>query len=186
MSEEKKSEVDSINEVSVNEEINDEGNVESKDQALELKIEELEKKLIDAKDQSLRSSAELQNIRRRSEQDVQKAHKFALEKFSSDLLPVIDTLERALEMSVVSEETKDMREGIELTIKMFQDALKRHHLEAIDPLGEPFSPDHHQAMSMEVSDKVEPGSVLKVFQKGYLLNGRLIRPAMVVVSKAAE
>ena len=107
------------------------------------------------------------------------------EKFAGDLLPVIDSLERGLELSSADDETiKPMREGIELTLKMFHDTLKRYNLEAVDPHGEPFNAEHHQAMAMQESADVEPNSVLKVFQKGYLLNGRLLRPAMVVVSKA--
>ncbi|MBV4505510.1 MULTISPECIES: nucleotide exchange factor GrpE [Pseudomonas] len=149
------------------------------------RVLELEEQLAAAKDQSLRAAADLQNIRRRAEQDVEKAHKFALEKFAGDLLPIIDSLERGLELSSADDETiKPMREGIELTLKMFQDTLKRYSLEAIDPDGEPFNAEQHQAMAMQESADVEPNSVLKVFQKGYQLNGRLLRPAMVVVSKA--
>ncbi|MDF3935075.1 nucleotide exchange factor GrpE [Pseudomonas citronellolis] len=154
---------------------------------LNARVLELEEQVAAAKDQSLRVAAELQNVRRRAEQDVEKAHKFALEKFSGDLLPVVDTLERALEMSNPDDEAiKPMREGIELTLKMFHDTLKRYNLEPVDPHGEPFNPEHHQAMAMQESAHLEPGSVVKVFQKGYLLNGRLLRPAMVVVSKAPE
>ncbi|QCI10654.1 nucleotide exchange factor GrpE [Pseudomonas putida] len=149
------------------------------------RIQELEEQLAAAKDQSLRAVADLQNVRRRAEQDVEKAHKFALEKFAGDLLPVIDSLERGLELSSADDETiKPMREGIELTLKMFHDTLKRYNLEPVDPHGEPFNAEHHQAMAMQESADAEPNSVLKVFQKGYLLNGRLLRPAMVVVSKA--
>ena len=149
------------------------------------RVQELEEQLAAAKDQSLRAVADLQNVRRRAEQDVEKAHKFALEKFSSDLLPVIDSLELALaHSSAEDEQVKKIREGVELTLKMFQDTLKRYNLEAIDPHGQPFNAEHHQAMAMQESAEVEPNSVLNVFQKGYLLNGRLLRPAMVVVSKA--
>ncbi|MBF8745741.1 nucleotide exchange factor GrpE [Pseudomonas putida] len=149
------------------------------------RVQELEEQLAAAKDQSLRAVADLQNVRRRAEQDVEKAHKFALEKFAGDLLPVIDSLERGLELSSADDENiKPMREGIELTLKMFHDTLKRYNLEPLDPHGEPFNAEHHQAMAMQESAEVEPNSVLKVFQKGYLLNGRLLRPAMVVVSKA--
>ncbi|CRM01224.1 MULTISPECIES: nucleotide exchange factor GrpE [unclassified Pseudomonas] len=150
------------------------------------RVQVLEEQLAAAQDQSLRVAADLQNVRRRAEQDVEKAHKFALEKFANDLLPIIDSLERGLELSNPDDENiRPMREGIELTLKMFQDTLKRYQLEAIDPLGgEPFNAEHHQAMAMQESHDLEPNSVLKVFQKGYLLNGRLLRPAMVVVSKA--
>ncbi|OEC42490.1 nucleotide exchange factor GrpE [Pseudomonas sp. 1D4] len=149
------------------------------------RVQALEEQLAAAQDQSLRTAAELQNIRRRAEQDVEKAHKFALEKFANDLLPVVDSLERGLELTSAEDEAvRPVREGVELTLKLFHDTLKRFQVEAVDPHGAPFNPEHHQAMAMEESPHVEPGSVLKVFQKGYLLNGRLLRPAMVVVSKA--
>ena len=153
---------------------------------LAVRVQVLEEQLAAAQDQSLRVAADLQNVRRRAEQDVEKAHKFALEKFAGDLLPIIDSLERGLELSNPGDENiRPMREGIELTLKMFQDTLKRYQLEAIDPTGgEPFNAEHHQAMAMQESHDLEPNSVLKVFQKGYQLNGRLLRPAMVVVSKA--
>ncbi|MDH2243772.1 nucleotide exchange factor GrpE [Pseudomonas sp. GD03909] len=152
---------------------------------LAARVQSLEEQLAAAQDQSLRVAAELQNIRRRAEQDVEKAHKFALEKFAGDLLAVADSLERGLELSSPDDEAvKPMREGVQLTLKLLQDTLARHQLEQLDPHGEPFNPEHHQAMAMEESTHVEPGSVLKVFQKGYLLSGRLLRPAMVVVSKA--
>ncbi|BAU76615.1 nucleotide exchange factor GrpE [Metapseudomonas furukawaii] len=152
---------------------------------LAARVQVLEEQLAAAQDQSLRAVAELQNIRRRAEQDVEKAHKFALERFANDLLPVVDSLERGLEMTSATDEAiKPVREGMELTLKLFHDTLKRFQVEAVDPHGTPFNPEHHQAMAMEESTHVEPGSVLKVFQKGYLLNGRLLRPAMVVVSKA--
>jgi molecular chaperone GrpE len=149
------------------------------------RVQALEEQLATAQDQSLRMAADLQNVRRRAEQDVEKAHKFALEKFANDLLPVVDSLERGLELSSPDDEAiKAVREGMELTLKLFGDTLKRHQLEALDPHGAPFNPEHHQAMAMQESTHVEPNSVLKVFQKGYMLNGRLLRPAMVVVSKA--
>ena len=149
------------------------------------RVHVLEEQLAAAQDQSLRVAADLQNVRRRAEQDVEKAHKFALEKFAGDLLPIVDSLERGLDLSNPDDESiRPMREGIELTLKMFADTLKRYHLEAIDPHGQPFNAEHHQAMAMQESADVEPNSVLKVFQKGYQLNGRLLRPAMVVVSKA--
>ena len=152
---------------------------------LAARVQTLEEQLVAAQDQSLRVAADLQNVRRRAEQDVEKAHKFALEKFANDLLPVVDSLERGLELSSPDDEAiKAVREGMQLTLKLFHDTLARYQLEAIDPHGAPFNPEHHQAMAMEESIHAEPNSVLKVFQKGYLLNGRLLRPAMVVVSKA--
>ncbi|PVZ12598.1 molecular chaperone GrpE [Pseudomonas sp. URIL14HWK12:I9] len=153
---------------------------------LAARVAALEEEVAAAKDQSLRAVADLQNVRRRAEQDVEKAHKFALEKFSADLLPVIDSLERGLELSNADDEAlRPMREGMQLTLKMFEDTLKRYNLEAVDPHGEPFNAEFHQAMAMQESAEVEPNTVLKVFQKGYQLNGRLLRPAMVVVSKPA-
>ncbi|QAX81710.1 nucleotide exchange factor GrpE [Candidatus Pseudomonas adelgestsugas] len=156
------------------------------DDALVTRVQLLEEQLAAAQDQSLRIAADLQNVRRRAEQDVEKAHKFSLEKFAHDLLPIIDSLERGLELSNPDDENiRPMREGIELTLKMFQDTMKRYQLEAIDLQGgEPFNAEHHQAMAMQESNDLEPNSILKVFQKGYQLNGRLLRPAMVVVSKA--
>ena len=152
---------------------------------LAARVQTLEEQLAAAQDQSLRVAADLQNVRRRAEQDVEKAHKFALEKFAGDLLPVIDSLERGLELSSPDDVSiKAVREGMQLTLKLFHDTLARYNLEAIDPHGAPFNPEHHQAMAMEESIHAEQNSVLKVFQKGYLLNGRLLRPAMVVVSKA--
>lgn len=152
---------------------------------LAARVQTLEEQLAAAQDQALRVAADMQNVRRRAEQDIEKAHKFALEKFANDLLPVVDSLERGLELSNPNDEAiKPVREGIELTLKLFQDTLKRYNLEAIDPHGAPFNAEHHQAMAMQESADVEPNSVLKVFQKGYQLNGRLLRPAMVVVSKA--
>ncbi|WP_296221115.1 nucleotide exchange factor GrpE [Pseudomonas sp. UBA2684] len=158
--------------------------MESSDQ-VDARIHVLEEELAAAQDQALRVAADLQNVRRRAEQDVEKAHKFALEKFAGDLLPIIDSLERGLELSSPDDEAiRAVREGMELTLKLFHDTLKRYQLEAVDPHGAPFNPEHHQAMALQESTHVEPNSVLKVFQKGYLLNGRLLRPAMVVVSKA--
>ncbi len=149
-------------------------------------MQELEEQLAAAQDQALRMVADLQNVRRRAEQDVEKAHKFALEKFAGDLLAVVDTLERGLEMSDPNDEAiKPMREGMELTLKMFDDTLRRYQVEALNPEGEPFNPEQHQAMAMQESASAEPGSVLKVFQKGYLLNGRLLRPAMVSSQQGA-
>jgi molecular chaperone GrpE len=154
-------------------------------QAAQERIVELEGQLASAQENALRAAAEVQNIRRRAEQDIEKAHKFALEKFATDLLAVLDSLERGLEVSDPADETiRPMREGMELTYKLFLDTMKRFQVERVDPQGEPFNPELHQAMAMEESIHAEPNSVLKVFQCGYVMNGRLLRPAMVVVSKA--
>lgn len=152
---------------------------------LQARVEELEAQLAEARDQALRAVAEMQNIRRRSEQDVEKAHKFALEKFAGDMLAVVDSLERGTQVAdQANEAVKPMLEGMQSTLKQLLDTLRRFQVERVDPLGQPFNPELHQAMAMEESTSAEPDSVLKVFQCGYTLNGRLLRPAMVVVSKA--
>lgn len=152
---------------------------------LVLQIEGLQAEIAKLKDQELRTQAEMHNVRRRAEQDVEKAHKFGVEKFVGDMLTVIDNLERALaSMDAEDEALKAAREGIELTLKSMQDGLKRHSVEAIDPAGEPFDPEFHQAMTMVPNPDLEPNTVMDVFQKGYTLHGRLVRPAMVVVAKA--
>ena len=148
--------------------------------------EQLQQQVAEANDQVLRVQAEMQNVRRRVERDVENAHKYALDKFSADLLPVVDNLERALRaISADDESQKAVAEGIELTLKSFVDVLARFKIEPIDPAGQPFDANLHQAVSMVPNPDLEPNTVMDVFQKGYTLNGRLIRPAMVIVSKAA-
>jgi len=152
--------------------------------SLEL-VEKLQAELVEAREQALRAAAEAQNIRRRAEQDVEKAHKYALEKFVGDLLPVADNLQRAVEASSAEgAELTAVAEGVELTLKSLMDALKRHKVEQVNPEGEPFNPEFHQAMTAVPQPDVEPNTVINVYQQGYTLNGRLVRPAMVVVSKA--
>ena len=155
--------------------------------AQDASVEHLQEQLIEARDAVLRAKAEAQNTRRRAEKDVENARKYALEKFCSELLPVGDNLERALEAAQIEHEAiQPITEGIELTLKSFVDALGKFNVERIDPMGEPFDPQLHQAMTMIENPEVEPNSVIAVMQKGFTLNGRLVRPAMVVVSKAAE
>lgn len=134
----------------------------------------------------LRLHADMQNVRRRAEQDVEKAHKYGQEKLVSDLLPVLDNLERALQAVDGDEHEKlgALRQGVELTLKSFLDCLKKFNVEIIDPNGEPFNPQYHQAMGMQESTTAEPDTVIAVMQKGYSLNGRVLRPAMVMVSRA--
>ena len=147
----------------------------------------MEEELTMAKDEALRAQADAQNAMRRAEQDVEKARKFALERFCSELLPVVDNLERALEATAGDQEIlKPIAEGVELTLKSFLDALKKFNVETVDPEGEPFDPQFHQAMSMVENPDVEPNTVIAVMQKGYTLNGRLVRPAMVMVSKSLD
>ncbi len=153
---------------------------------LQAQLEAAEAAVAEAKDQVLRAKADEQNVRRRAEQDVEKAHKFALEKFVNELLPVLDSLERAADACPEGDDSVDaLRQGVEMTASMFTAALKKFSVEAIDPQGEPFDPQVHQAMSMVENPDVEPNTVIAVMQKGYLLNDRLVRPAMVMVSKAA-
>lgn len=151
---------------------------------LAARVEELEQGLAEAKDQALRAAAEAQNVRRRAEQEAEKARKFALEKFVKELLPVVDSLEKALE-AMADEATEAHREGVSMTLKMQLDAMAKFGVEAVEPAGEPFDPQLHEAMAMVPNPELEPNTVMEVMQKGYLLNGRLVRPAMVVVSQAA-
>lgn len=153
------------------------------------RIAELEAQLQEAaqreRDSVMRARAEADNIRRRAEQDVEKAHKFALEKFSNELLPVIDNLERALDLADKSNpELTSMIEGIELTLKSMLDVVRKFGVEQVGEVNVPFNPEVHQAMTLMESEQHEPNHVMMVMQKGYTLNGRLIRPAMVAVSKA--
>lgn len=148
---------------------------------LEAQIKELQPAVRDAQ---LRAQAEIENIRRRTEQDIEKAHKFALEKFANELLPVIDSLERALEVADKQNPAQtSMIEGIELTLKSLLDAVRKFGVEVVGETHVPFNPDLHQAMSMMESADVAANHVLMVMQRGYTLNGRLLRPAMVAVSK---
>ena len=166
-----------INAENVEELLNDDGLTEA---------ENLQEQVSNANDQVLRIQAEMQNMRRRAERDVENAHKFALDKFTAELLPVVDNLERALGTIEDSDKAQQaVSTGLELTLKSFFDVFTRFKIEAIDPAGQPFDADLHQAVSMVPNTDVEPNTVLDVFQKGYTLNGRLVRPAMVVVSKAS-
>lgn len=147
--------------------------------------EVLQQELAEAKDTVLRVQAEMQNMRRRVERDIENAHKFALERFVGELLEVVDNLERALAAFDVSDkEQTPLIEGVELTLKSFLGVLERFQVESVNPKGDTFNPELHQAMSTVPSAEVAPNTVVEVFQKGYQLNGRLVRPAMVVVSKA--
>ncbi|MEN5017714.1 nucleotide exchange factor GrpE [Erwinia sp. Eh17-17] len=153
------------------------------------RIAELEAQLAESqggvREAQLRAQAEIENIRRRTELDVEKAHKFALEKFANELLPVIDSLERALEVADKSNpELASMIEGIELTMKSLLGAVRKFGVEVVGDTNVPFNPEVHQAMSMMESEDVAPNHVMMVMQRGYTLNGRLLRPAMVAVAKA--
>ena len=149
------------------------------------RLQAAEEEAAAARDDLLRVQAEMQNLRRRTEQDIEKAHKYGQEKFSSELLTVMDNLERALQAASDHEDdvVKAIYEGVDLTLKSFSDCLNKFSIEAVDPLGEPFDPALHQAMSMQESAEAEPNTVIAVMQKGYTLHGRVLRPAMVMVSK---
>jgi molecular chaperone GrpE len=143
-----------------------------------------EAKVKDQHESVLRAKAEVENMRRRSEQEIDKARKYALGRFSEELLPVIDNLERAIQAADGENEVvKPVLEGIELTHKTFVDTLAKFGMTVINPEGEVFNPEFHQAMSIQESPDHEPNTVMFVMQKGYELNGRVIRPAMVMVSK---
>jgi molecular chaperone GrpE len=152
---------------------------------LELAVATAQSTVNDQKDSVIRAKAEVDNIRRRAAQDVEKARKFALEKFAGEMLVTVDNLERALESIDKEDETKKgVIEGIELTLQGFIASLDKFGVKAVDPKDQPFNPEFHQAMSMQEVPGVAPNTVIAVMQKGYELNGRLIRPAMVMVSKA--
>ncbi|MFM4725907.1 nucleotide exchange factor GrpE [Aeromonas caviae] len=168
--------------------------VDSEVTAEQARIAELEAQLeaalqasLEERERAIRAVAEMENLRRRAAQDVEKAHKFALEKFAAELLPVLDNLERAIELADKENDTlKPMIEGVELTLKSMQSGVAKFGLVALDPTNQPFDPNAHQAMSMVPSADVAPNTVIAVMQKGYELNGRVIRPAMVMVSKSAD
>jgi len=159
--------------------------VDPRDERIAQLEAELAQSQTGVRDAQLRAQAEIENIRRRAEMDVEKAHKFALEKFANELLPVIDSLERALEVANKEDaQLASMIEGIELTLKGLLGAVRKFGVEVVGETGVPFNPEVHQAMSMMESEEFEPNHVMLVMQRGYTLNGRLLRPAMVAVSKA--
>jgi molecular chaperone GrpE len=153
-------------------------------QALD-RLETAEANISSHREDVLRVQAEMQNLRRRTEQDVERAHKYGQEKFASELLAVIDNLERTLQAveNPDDERIKALCDGVQLTLKSFTDCFKKFSIEQIDPLGEPFNPQLHQAVVMHEAPDAEPNTVISVMQKGYTLHGRVLRPAMVVVSK---
>jgi molecular chaperone GrpE len=138
-------------------------------------------------DKFLRASAESENVRRRAQIDMDNARKYGIERFATELLAVVDSLELARRVDLKdagSEAMEKMREGIELTLRQLDSVFERFSITSIDPVGEKFDPERHQAMSMVETDEVEPNHVVTVVQKGYLLHDRLLRPAMVIVAKA--
>ena len=154
-------------------------------ESLSAALVEAETKVAEFKDQALRAKADVENIRRRAARDVENAHKYALERMTGELLPVLDSLEKAVESAAMATQASAVGEGVELSLKMFLTALSRVGIEQLDPLGEPFDPQFHEALAMVEKPDNEPNSVMEVIQRGYSLNGRLVRAAKVVVVKAA-
>ncbi len=138
------------------------------------------------KDQLLRSYADVENIKRRAARDVENAHKFAVEKLINELFAVIDSLEKAEETATATEGAQPIAEGVTLSLKLFLDTLAKAGVEQIDPLGQPFDPQEHEAMTMVPNPDAEPNSVMDVMAKGYKLNGRLVRAAKVIVVKGGD
>ena len=151
-------------------------------------IEEAERQIASLEDRALRAAAEAENVRRRADRSIENARKFALERFVEDLLPAVDSFERAVEAASghaegEGTEASAIAEGIELSLKLLLGAMERQGIAVVDPIGAPFDPNLHEAMTMGDNAEVEPGSVVDVFQKGYTVNGRLIRPARVIVAR---
>lgn len=135
------------------------------------------------RDSALRAQAEMENLRKRTTRDIENAHKFALEKFINELLPILDSMTLGMNAAESAENVDELREGMDLTLKMFIGALDKFGVKEIDPQGEKFNPEQHEAISMQEIEGTESNTVVSVMQKGYELNGRLVRPAMVVVAK---
>lgn len=152
-------------------------------EALTAAIEQWKQRAAESEELAMRARAELDNLRKRTARDVESAHKYALERFVNELLPVLDSMELGIAASQSAEEVAALRQGLDLTLKMFSDSLQRFGVVALNPLGEKFNPEMHQAISTQEATGAEPGTVISVMQKGYELNGRLVRPAMVVVAR---
>lgn len=135
------------------------------------------------RDEMLRARAELENVRKRAQKDVEAAHKYGLERLVEALLPLKDSLDLGFDAAQSAQDVASIRDGLALTVKMAAQAFEKIGVKALDPAGEKFNPDFHQAMGMEDSLEAEPGTVLRVMQKGYVLNERLVRPALVVIAK---
>ena len=161
-------------------------NMESKEVDVEFLQGQLEKLQEQSKvslDKVVRAQAEMENLRKRAARDVENAHKYALEKFTDELLPIMDSLELGLSASVKAKNLDDLCKGMELTLEMFNTVMEKFGITMIEPKGEKFNPELHDAVSMQETDDSNSGIIIEVMQKGYTLNGRLIRPAMVVVAK---
>lgn len=156
-------------------------------ESLQARLTEAETRAQENWDKLLRANAEMDNLRRRNERDLENAHKYALERFAQELLAVRDSLEMGVAAAEQEEASVEkIKEGTELTLRMLESAMEKFNIQPIDPQGEPFNPEQHQAMSMVETPDKAPNTVINVMQKGYLLNDRLIRPAMVMVSRDPE
>lgn len=162
----------------------DDASTEGEENSIEDQLIAALKKADENWDQFLRTKAEIENLRRRNQKDVENAHKYGLEKLINEFIPIKEGIERG--MAVEDATVESLHEGMQLTLNMINDAFEKMSVEEIDPKDEKFDPECHQAMTMQPTDEVEPNTVLEVLQKGYRINDRLIRPAMVIVSKAAE
>lgn len=151
---------------------------------LQAALQAAEDEVASLKDAALRAQADVENMRRRAARDVENAHKFALERFAENLLPVLDSLEKSVESAAEAADAAAVSEGVALCLKLFLDTLAKNGIEQVDPLGEPFDPSRSEAMAMVENPDAEPNSVMEVMQKGYALNGRLVRAAKVIVAKA--
>lgn len=160
--------------------------VEEADESIEAQLEQANAKVDEHWDRILRMQAEQDNLRKRHTRDLEKAHKYGADELVKAMLPVKDSLEMGIQATADATDVAAIAEGMQLTEKMFNDALEKVGVTVVDPVGEKLNPEHHQAMSIIASDEHEPNTVMTVMQKGYLLNERLMRPAMVVVAKAAE
>ncbi|AHE99044.1 nucleotide exchange factor GrpE [Thioalkalivibrio paradoxus] len=153
---------------------------------IQARLAELEELAEQRRDQLLRAQAEMENQRRRFERELEAAHKYAMERFASELLTVCDSLEMGLDAARKTEDAGSIIEGTELTLKALRKAFDKFGIESVDPTGERFDPERHQAMTTQESAEHRPNTVLMTMQKGYLLQGRVLRPAMVIVSRAPD
>lgn len=151
---------------------------------LERELEDARRESVEHRDRSLRLAAELENMRKRMSRELETARQHALERFASDLLPVIDSLELA--RGTADDAPESLREGLEMTLRLLVDILKRHHISVVDPLGQSFDPNLHEAMATQPASDVSPNTIVQVVQKGYRLHDRLLRPARVIVSRAPD
>lgn len=160
-----------------------ESEARASDNNIKAALAEAEQKAEETRNDYLRLAAELDNVRKRAQRDVAQAHKFAIDKFVLELLPVKDSLEMAL--AAAGDAVDELHEGVKMTLKLMEAALEKHGVTEVDPIGETFNPEFHEAMATQPSDNAAPDTVLTVVQKGYVLNGRLLRPARVIVARAA-